>query len=437
MPPYQRENGQWYSSFWAADPTTPGARRRYRQPLGDVRTRKEAEAAERRLHAEIEAQAAGRPATSRAGPSRSESPGPPVVPDLPSASFSGLAAKWLEVAVAPKRKPKTYQFYEYICRVWLVPYFGDREASSITPVDLEALQAHIARTPRRKNNEAGEKAPPGPKTNNEILGCLSSMLATAKRWRYLRSNPCDDVDRMAVPRARLAYYNAHDTARWLATCQQIEPDWYAFFLAGFRTGLREGELFALRVDDVDLDARQLTVRRTYGAAAEREEGTGRAVPVYLEGTPKSGNERVVGISGMLVDVLRGHLGMRKAGHVWSRRARNDGDAHLRLSNIVGPWRRVTEAAGLPAYSIHAMRHSFASQLVMAGVPLTHVQALLGHSTIKMTERYAHLAPGFASGHVDVLDTVPVTPGRPNSTSGASRPNKVVGVTGFEPVTPTV
>ncbi len=437
MPPYQRENGQWYSNFWAPDPEKPGSRRRYRQPLGIVPTKKAAEVAERQLRAQIEAQAAGAPTSSHPAPSPSASPSRPANPELPSASFSGLAAKWLEVAIAPKRKPKTYQFYEYICRVWLVPYFGDREASSITPVDVEALQAYVAKTPRKKNNDDGEKAPPGPKTNNEILGCLSSMLATAKRWRYLHSNPCDDVGRMSVPRAKLAFYNAQDAARWLTTCERLEPDWYGFFLTGFRTGLREGELFALRVEDVDLNARRLTVRSTYGAAARRHETTGQAIPVHVEGTTKSGHDRTVGISPMLGEVLRAHIGMRKVGLVFSRAAREDGDAHLRLSNILGPWRRVTAAAKLPAYTIHAMRHSFASQLVMASVPLSHVQALLGHSTIKMTERYAHLAPGFASGHVDVLDTIPVTPGRPSSTSGASRPGKVVGVTGFEPVAPTV
>lgn len=79
-----------------------------------------------------------------------------------------------KVAIAPpKKKPKAYQSYEYLCRIWLVPYFGDREASTIGPADVEAFQAYMAKTPR------GRETPPGPKTINKALGCLSSMSASA------------------------------------------------------------------------------------------------------------------------------------------------------------------------------------------------------------------------------------------------------------------
>ena len=232
-----------------------------------------------------------------------------------------------------------------------------------------------------------------------------------------------------VPEPKLEYFDAEQTARWLIECQRSEPTWYSLFFAGFRTGLREGELFALRVEDLDLDARQVHVRHTYGAAALPDEGTGRAVPTYVEGTPKNGKGRVVGIASDLDVVLRAHIGTRRTGLVWSVRPRDDGDAHVRVSNIRGPWERVAAAARLPQYGIHAMRHSFASQLAMGGVPLAHVQALLGHSTIAMTERYAHFAPGFASGAVDVLVTPLVTPRASDLNNAGPRPGKVVGVTG--------
>ena len=318
---------------------------------------------------------------------------PPSQAALPSAAFSGFADHWLKVAIAPKRKGRTWLLYEYICRIWLVPFFRDRELSTITPMDVEALQAHVATADHSKTT--GRKRRPGPKTNNEVIGCLSSMLGTAVRWRYLTANPCDGVSRLGVPPPPLDFYDAVQTAAWLATCEHVAPDWHAFFFVAFRTGLREGELFALRVEDLDLASGRANVLRSYGLVGRSQ---------YGESSPKSGKARTVGLTPSTVAVLRHHLGARSSGLVFAA-SRADGDRHLLRQMLLAPWNRVTKAAKLKPMTLHGMRHSYASQLVMAGVPLPVVQALLGHSTIRMTERYAHLGPGHASSFVGVLDTV--------------------------------
>src|SRR5690606_3898086 len=88
--------------------------------------------------------------------------------------------------------------------------------------------------------------------------------------------------------------------------------------------------------------------------------------------------------------------------------------------LVKPFRRVWRAAGLPGIRLHDMRHSFASQLVIRGVPLKAVQELLGHQHIGTTMRYAHLAPGARQEFVEVLDVVS-TPG-----GGGTRPSEGYG-----------
>ncbi len=83
--------------------------------------------------------------------------------------------------------------------------------------------------------------------------------------------------------------------------------------------------------------------------------------------------------------------------------------YLDRNKVKHPFWTCTRAAGLPEIRIHDLRHTFASQLVMRGVPLNAVKELLGHATIEMTMRYAHLAPGASSAYVALLDA----PARPD------------------------
>ncbi|HIA00863.1 MAG TPA: site-specific integrase, partial [Myxococcales bacterium] len=151
-----------------------------------------------------------------------------------------------------------------------------------------------------------------------------------------------------------------------------------------RTGLRRGELMALRWEDVDLKASKLFVRRNVW----RGQIT----------TPKNGRMREVPLSPEAVRVLRGHRHMRSELVFCNEDGSMVGRKQMR--NIVP---RVCRRAGLRRVQWHVLRHSFASQLVLAGVPLKAVQELLGHRDIKMTMRYAHMAPSALSDAVSKLD----------------------------------
>jgi integrase len=144
----------------------------------------------------------------------------------------------------------------------------------------------------------------------------------------------------------------------------IEP----ITLTALNTGLRRGELFGLQWGVVDLTAQRLTVR---GASAKT--GVTRHVPLNRE----------------VVEVLR----------AWRTCTPDAEDAYVfpgpqgeRMTTLKTAWLKVAKAAKLKDFTFHDLRHTFASKLVMAGVDLNTVRELLGHSDIKMTLRYAHLAP---------------------------------------------
>lgn len=146
-------------------------------------------------------------------------------------------------------------------------------------------------------------------------------------------------------------------------------------LVSLNTGLRQGELFNL--DWTDVVAGTVHVR-----AATAKSAKSRHVPLNREART-------------VLDGWSAHTG--PAGYVFPGRGGG------RLDNVRKSWAAVLDDAGLENFRWHDMRHHFASKLVMAGAPLNTVRELLGHSDLKMTLRYAHLAPDHTRAAVELLD----------------------------------
>ena len=141
-------------------------------------------------------------------------------------------------------------------------------------------------------------------------------------------------------------------------------------LLALNTGLRRGELTQLTWADIDIPGKLLTVRAGYA---------------------KSGKARHVPLNSEALAVLKAHK-KHKAG-----KGELFGVASLKKS-----WAGLMTAAKIDGFRFHDLRHTFASKLVMAGVPLAVVRDLLGHSSITMSERYAHLAPAHHAAAVEML-----------------------------------
>jgi integrase len=252
----------------------------------------------------------------------------------------------------------------------LVPAFGELELDKIGPREIAAYKA--------AKLQAGLTA----KTVNNHLTVLRKSLALAVEWGRLRSLP--QVGFLRTTKPEIDFFTFDEASRLLAGAD--EGPWYAMILCGLRAGLRQSELLELRWDDVDLVKGVLRIRR--------------AIYDGVIDTPKSGRSREVPIGDELRSVLR-ELPSRFAGQlVWPGEA----GRNLTKGEVRWPLWRACKRAGLRRIGWHALRHTFASHLVMRGVPLKAVQELLGHATIDMTMRYAHLAPDVTRDAVMLLDT---------------------------------
>jgi integrase len=225
------------------------------------------------------------------------------------------------------------------------------------------------------------------KTVNDEIALVLHMLGLAKRWGLISEVPT--CARLKVPPPSFDFLTFDEAAR-LEHAGQREQPWGTMIVVALRTGMRRGELRALRWQDVDLVAGRLTV-------AQAMDDRGVVTP------PKNGRTREIPLGEDARQALSGHRHLR--GPLVFCRA--DGAAFTQRE-MERPLQRACVRAGLRPVGWHVLRHSFASHLTMRGVPPLAVMQLGGWSSLAMVQRYAHLSPDVRRDAVRLLDRGPVT-----------------------------
>ncbi len=265
-------------------------------------------------------------------------------------------------------RPSEVVSKEKALRVHIVPFFGTRKLNEIDTRDIERFKAAL----KDKNLK--------PKSMRTYIGTLARMLRLAAKWKIIERAP--EFENVRVPLPEFRFFSHEESERLI---QAADPEWRCMILTALRTGLRIGELLALRKEDVDLKAGRLVVRRSMYRGQV--------------GPTKTGRNREVPLGTAVLGALKAHWHL-KGPLVFCK---EDGQT-LTDRECRRPLDRACRKAGLPQVGWHVLRHSFASQLTMRGAPLKAVQELLGHSQISMTQRYAHLSPEVRREAVALLDT---------------------------------
>jgi len=284
-----------------------------------------------------------------------------------------------------RNRPTTLARKENIVRVHLLPALGKLPLAAIRPADLERLQTGML---------AKGLAPATVRQGMSVAGW---MLRRAFRLGILDKNPLTAVEKVVIRSAEQGwtFLDFDECDRYLREAEQEGPVWYAMLLMAVRTGLRRGELYGLRWADLALDRKQVQVKNT----RTRVCGT-RAI---VEGPPKSGKGRVVGLPPMLVAALRKLPSRFRGGYVFT----DEEGLELSPDAERKVHARVMRRTGLERHiRFHDLRHTWASHLAMRGVPLAVLQQLGGWSCYAMVQRYAHLSRESVVSAVNVLEEKP-------------------------------
>lgn len=294
-------------------------------------------------------------ATLRAALARGEDIAARPAPPARETTLAEFAAEWFETYVKVNNKPSSQRAKRFYLDGHLLPAFGARPLSSIRTEDVERYKA--------------QKSASGlaPKTVNEHLGTLGLILRTAREWGVAAAEP--KLRPMRVPPSTPRFLSAEEADRLVAAA---EAPWRAMVAVALDTGMRLGEICGLAWADVDLAAAQLVVRRNMVRGEI--------------GSPKNNRVRTIPLSDRAAGALAG--APRAFDLVFCRA---DGSPH-QYSSAGWALARACRRAGIPELGWHALRHTFASELIARGASLRAVQELLGHASVAMTERYAHVAP---------------------------------------------
>jgi integrase len=271
--------------------------------------------------------------------------------------FSEFADTYMDRCISILKSTKT----ERIRVLFWKRIFGNRPIGQITTAELQDWQAQ-----KRATNK--------PATVNHMMSRLRHMFNRAIEWELLDESPMRRIKFLRENNARLRYLSIEECGRLLDGCGVAHMR--GIITVALHTGMRLGEILDLKHPDIDFVTGVLTVRSSKNGES-RHIPMDSSVAALFKWIPKQSNSEYVFPS--------------PSGERWSCNQK--------------AFRHARSRAGLVDLHFHDLRHTFASQWMMNGGDLYALRGILGHKSIAMTQRYAHLSPAYQRAMVDRMEAI--------------------------------
>ena len=240
---------------------------------------------------------------------------------------------------------------------------GTLTLADVTPAAVKERMTRLADEPSERTGKLRSAS-----TLNHYRQALASVMTEAvKTWEWLEVSPMVKVGKKAEPRGRVRYLSDDERERLLLACKEsANSDLYLAVILALTTGGRQAETMGASWSQIDLNRATLQLEET-----------------------KNGSRRALHLVGPVLEMLKERAKVRRIDTCLLFPSRVNPKQPVDLRQ---PWEKALQAAGIEGFHWHDLRHTFASMAAMNGASLPELAALLGHKTLAMVQRYAHLSP---------------------------------------------
>ncbi len=251
---------------------------------------------------------------------------------------------------------------------WWKDEIGSYSLADVTPALIAEYRDKLAR-----GITVRTKKPRNPATVNRYMAALSVAFTTAvKEWGWIDDSPMRKVTKGKESRGRVRFLSDDERTRLLKACKESpSANLYPVVVLALSTGMRAGEIMGLTWDVVNLNQGYAILHET-----------------------KNGERRRVAITGHALEQLKELSKVRRIDCNLLFPSKEITPQKLQKGmNLRTPWLAALKVAGIDDFKFHDLRHSAASYLAMNGASLAEIAEVLGHKTLQMVKRYAHLSEG--------------------------------------------
>jgi integrase len=251
---------------------------------------------------------------------------------------------------------------------WWSKEIGDYFLADISPAIISKTRDKLSLGMTKRGRQRA------PATVVRYMASLSNVLSLCYReWQWIEENPLLKVKKPKEPRGRVRFLDDEERNRFLNACKiSTNSLLYPFVVLALSTGMRKGEMLSLTWKDVDLDKGRIILHQT-----------------------KNDERRLVPLAGLALELLRKlYLSRAVDNKLLFPTLNSNKPIDLRF-----PWEQALKLAEIEDFHPHDMRHCAASYLAMSGSSLAEIAEVLGHKTLSMVKRYAHLSEAHTSAVV--------------------------------------